>query len=151
MKQLLNDATPESLATEVCRAAKLKTWHTYTGTINNKAVEVKVYGLWMQIFRINGIDYANPEFKTQKEMKAYIIESITPLIKTVAAIKKYCERGNGIYSTSHGGRYFDARISDSGELECYHGYENADNAGWLEMKGPLKWHGPNGENVVIFR
>lgn len=30
-------------------------WYTFSGTVNDKAVEIKGFNTWLQIFRVNGI------------------------------------------------------------------------------------------------
>jgi len=35
-------------------------WYTWTGTVERKTVIVKGYGTWLQIFKVDSIDYSNP-------------------------------------------------------------------------------------------
>ncbi len=30
-------------------------WYTWTGTVNNKTVQIKGYGTWLQIFKVDGL------------------------------------------------------------------------------------------------
>ena len=29
-------------------------WYTWVGTVNNKTVQIKAYGTWLQIFKVDG-------------------------------------------------------------------------------------------------
>lgn len=74
----------------------------------------------------------------------------SPIAKAVKAINDYCERyGNGIYSTTYGGRYFKARINATGKLECWHGYVSDDNEAWIEFADIGAWHNGDGQKVFI--
>ncbi len=69
--------TVESLATELVKASKRGKWHTFVGTVAGKSVRIKAYGLWCQIFDINGISHAHGvECKTQKAFRAYIADAM---------------------------------------------------------------------------
>lgn len=122
MKTLMNDSTPESLANECAKAAKLKSWHVWQGIINNKAVEVKIYALFLQIFRIDGIDYAGREFTSQKELKAYIIDSINPLPRIAEKLNEHHMRYMAGFYTKHG-RAFKARVEND-QLEVFVDWEH---------------------------
>ena len=30
-------------------------WYTWAGTVNNKTVQIKAYGTWLQIFKVDGL------------------------------------------------------------------------------------------------
>ena len=30
-------------------------WYNWVGTVNNKTVQIKAYGTWIQIFRVDGL------------------------------------------------------------------------------------------------
>lgn len=30
-------------------------WYTWGGTVNNKTVQIKAYGTWLQIFKVDGL------------------------------------------------------------------------------------------------
>lgn len=74
MIQLQNVTTALELATAMCRAVKEQKWHTFVGTIAGKAVQVKVYGLFPQIFMVDGLRHTpSRELKTQKAMKEFVL------------------------------------------------------------------------------
>lgn len=77
MIAIQNVATPVDLATAVCKAVKEKKWHTFVGTLNGKEVRLKVYGLWPQIFDVDGVRHGSScEFTTQKALKALILDTL---------------------------------------------------------------------------
>lgn len=73
MISIQNVATAEELATAVCKAVKEQKWHTFVGPINGKQIRLKVFGLWPQIFDVDGVRHgASAEFGTQKVLKAFL-------------------------------------------------------------------------------
>jgi hypothetical protein len=77
MTPIDNVTTADDLATALCRAVKLKKWHTFLGTVAGKAVSVKICGLWPQVFRVDGVSHApSVELKTQKALKAFVLDAI---------------------------------------------------------------------------
>ena len=30
-------------------------WYTWAGTVNNRTVQIKAYGTWLQIFKVDGL------------------------------------------------------------------------------------------------
>jgi len=44
-------------------------WYTFTGTVNDKDIKIKGYGTWLQIFKVDGIDYSNPMEQSVKDYK----------------------------------------------------------------------------------
>ena len=78
MIAIQNVTTAEELVTAVCKAVKEKKWHTFVGPIDGKAIRVKVFGLWPQIFDVNGIRHgASSEFGTQKALRSFMLDAIT--------------------------------------------------------------------------
>ncbi len=51
-------------------------WYTFNDTVNNKAVQIKGFGTWLQIFNIDGVRYGNSMETSIKEFKAYLGASI---------------------------------------------------------------------------
>jgi hypothetical protein len=77
MTPIENVTTPDDLATALCKAVKLKKWHTFLGTISGKAVRIKVYGLWPQVFSVDGVSHApSVELKTQKALRLFVLNAI---------------------------------------------------------------------------
>ena len=44
-------------------------WYTWAGTVNNKTVQIKAYGTWLQLFFVDGLQYGNCADRTVKEFK----------------------------------------------------------------------------------
>jgi hypothetical protein len=77
MISIQNVTTAEELATAVCKAVKEQKWHIFTGPINGKEIRLKVFGLWPQIFDVNGVRHgASAEFGTQKVLKTFILGAL---------------------------------------------------------------------------
>ena len=34
-------------------------WYSYSGIVDGKNVSLKAYGTWLQIYKVNGVDYSN--------------------------------------------------------------------------------------------
>lgn len=66
----------EELAKAVAASVKHNKWHAFIGTLNGKAVRVKVYGLYLQIFDVDGVHHGGGHFTTQKQLKDTIIGAI---------------------------------------------------------------------------
>ena len=47
-------------------------WYFRSFMHNNKPVDIKGFGTWLQIFRVNGIDYSSPMEQSVKAFKAHI-------------------------------------------------------------------------------
>lgn len=62
----------EELAKAVAASVKHNKWHAFIGTLNGKAVRVKVYGLYLQIFDVDGVRHGGQTYTTQRELKATI-------------------------------------------------------------------------------
>ena len=53
------------------RKDSLGNWYTFVGNVNGKRVELKAFGLWNQILRVDGINHGGcMGNKTVKEWKA---------------------------------------------------------------------------------
>jgi hypothetical protein len=44
-------------------------WYTWVGNINGKDVKIKGYGTWLQVYKVDGIDYSNPMEQSVKDYK----------------------------------------------------------------------------------
>ena len=74
--------TPEALADLVCKNAKSGKWlsATYSVEVANRApvaVGIKAYGLWVQRIECCGLIDGVSEQKTQKALKAQLIDLLT--------------------------------------------------------------------------
>lgn len=77
MIAIQNVLTADDLVAAVCKVAKEKKWHTFVGSIGGKAIRVKVYGLWPQVFDVDGIRHGSScEFNTQKALKAFMLDAL---------------------------------------------------------------------------
>jgi hypothetical protein len=44
-------------------------WYTWSGTVNNKTVQIKAYGTWLQLFFVDGLQCGNCADRIVKEFK----------------------------------------------------------------------------------
>ncbi len=44
-------------------------WYYYTGIFEGKTIELKAFDKWLQIYRINGVDYSGYDDGTVKQFK----------------------------------------------------------------------------------
>ena len=44
-------------------------WYTWSGTVNNKTVQIKGYATWLQLFFVDGLQCGNCADRTVKEFK----------------------------------------------------------------------------------
>lgn len=51
-------------------------WYFYTGTVNNKQIQLKAYETWIQILRINGVNFSSCMDMSVKQFKDYILNSL---------------------------------------------------------------------------
>ena len=58
------------------RLANKNKWYWYGCEVYGNQVEIKGFGTWLQIFRINGRDYSNPMEQSVTEFKAWLENSI---------------------------------------------------------------------------
>ena len=52
-------------------------WYWWTGTVNGKSVELKAYNTWLQIFRIDGVNYSGQMDISVKQLKQYMEKVLT--------------------------------------------------------------------------
>ena len=76
MYKLENINTSIELADAMAKSVKLKQWHIFNGIIGGKRILVKCFGLYIQVFNIDGVRYGNTDLKSQKEMKRIIINTL---------------------------------------------------------------------------
>lgn len=68
--------TFEQLAKILASKVKEQKWHTFVGTVEGKEVRVKIYGLYLQIFDVDGVHYAgHGHYNTQKDLKLAIMKA----------------------------------------------------------------------------
>ena len=77
--------TPETLADLVCKNAKSGKWlsATYSVTVAGRApvaVGIKAYGLWVQRLECCGLVEGVSGQKTQKALKAQLVDLLTRMI-----------------------------------------------------------------------
>lgn len=51
-------------------------WYFFTGIANNKKVELKGFGTWLQVFRLDGLDNASCPDISVKRFKEVLLSSI---------------------------------------------------------------------------
>ena len=44
-------------------------WYMWTGTVNNKTVQIKAYGTWLQLFFVDGLQCGNCADRSVKDFK----------------------------------------------------------------------------------
>ncbi len=44
-------------------------WYSYMGCVEGKNISVKGFATWLQIFKVDGIDYSNPMERSVGEFK----------------------------------------------------------------------------------
>ena len=56
-----NNMTKQELITHLnmLRKTYKNNWFTFTGTYEDKSIEVKCYNTWLQIVRVNGLNVSN--------------------------------------------------------------------------------------------
>jgi hypothetical protein len=42
------------------RRANTSRWYQWVGAVENKIVRIKGFGTWLQVFKVDGLDYSNP-------------------------------------------------------------------------------------------
>ena len=68
-------ATVEEYAKDVVKQAR-DGWVNGTATVAGKSIGVKAHGKWIQRITVNGVPYGSGEFRTQKEMREFIVNFI---------------------------------------------------------------------------
>ena len=51
-------------------------WYTWVGTVNNKTVQIKAYGTWLQLFFVDGLQCGNCADRTVKEFKIDLTSAV---------------------------------------------------------------------------
>lgn len=51
-------------------------WYTFVGMVEGKRVELKAYGLWNQILRVDGINHGGIEHKKVSDWKTELENSL---------------------------------------------------------------------------
>lgn len=69
------DKTPADFVKEMTKLknANKNKWYTFTGTIDGKNIQLKGYGTWLQIYKVDGIDYGNAMEASVKAFKEALI------------------------------------------------------------------------------
>lgn len=52
------------------RLANRGKWYWFNDTVGGKAVRIKAFGTWMQIYDVDGVDYANCMERSVTEFKS---------------------------------------------------------------------------------
>lgn len=76
MIEITGITTLEALATAVAKAVRTQKWHFFAGIIQGKQVRLKAYGLYLQIFEVEGIKHGQSHYQTQRQMKEDIKNAI---------------------------------------------------------------------------
>jgi len=53
-----------------------KTWYTFVGVVEGKQIQLKGHGTWLQIFKVDGVNYGSVHDLSVKAYKAILIEQI---------------------------------------------------------------------------
>lgn len=51
-------------------------WYFYTGTVNNKHIQLKAYETWIQVLRINNVNFSSCMDISVKQFKDHISSSL---------------------------------------------------------------------------
>ena len=51
-------------------------WYTWSGTVNNKVVQIKAYATWLQVFKVDGLQCGNCSDRSIKDFKNDLISSV---------------------------------------------------------------------------
>lgn len=54
------------------RKTNKNNWYYLSTTYNNKAIQLKGFGTWLQIFKIDNIDYSNNMDETVKQYNEHL-------------------------------------------------------------------------------
>jgi len=54
-------------------------WYLYNTTINNHNIQIKGYGTWLQIFKIDGIDNGSTMDLNVTQFKEHLTNALSPL------------------------------------------------------------------------
>lgn len=76
MIEITGVTTVEALAIAVAKTVRTQKWHFFVGAIQGKQVRLKVYGLYLQIFEVDGIKHGQSHYQTQRHMKEDIKNAI---------------------------------------------------------------------------
>ena len=49
-------------------------WYTFTGVVDGKEVQLKGTDTWLQIYKVDGIDYSNPMQRKVKDFKEDLLK-----------------------------------------------------------------------------
>ena len=63
--------------TEIDSKRKSGTWYTYLGNVNGKAIRLKGYKTWLQVFTVNGIDNSGCMDISVKAFKELLIQAVS--------------------------------------------------------------------------
>lgn len=82
--------TAEDIAQAICKNAKTQKWLSCTFKLKHDAaiggyvsVGVKSFGLWVQVIECAGLRDGIPEQKTQKALKAAVIDILNYIVGTI--------------------------------------------------------------------
>ena len=51
-------------------------WYVFVTHFFGKSIVIKGFGTWLQVFKINGINHANPMGQTVKQFKQHVINAL---------------------------------------------------------------------------
>ena len=58
------------------RLANKGKWYTWAGTVNNKTVQIKAYGTWLQIFKVEGLSVPTVSDISVSEYKKLLSDNV---------------------------------------------------------------------------
>ena len=56
-------------------------WVFFTGVVENKKVELKLYNTWLQIYKVNGLDFSNCMDRKPTEFKEDLLKGLNYMVK----------------------------------------------------------------------
>jgi hypothetical protein len=73
-----NFSDPEEFAKQLnsARLANKNNWFVFSGQVGGKLVELKMFGLYLQIFRIDGVNHGGQEFSKVNLFREFVSSAI---------------------------------------------------------------------------
>lgn len=61
---------------EINKLRKTKTWYQFVGIVNGTSVQIKGYNTWLQVYKVDGIDYSNCMNRKVKEFSSDLVKPL---------------------------------------------------------------------------
>ena len=63
-------------AVNALRLSNKSKWYTFDGYVNNKQVQIKAYGTWLQVFKVDGLSIPTVSDVSVKDFKDCLFNAV---------------------------------------------------------------------------